>query len=77
MDVQMPVMDGFEATGIGRWSARQETHSHRRDDRHAMKGDQERCLQSGMDDYLATRSIACDSSSGSSAWPEVGPMAEG
>ena len=59
MDNQMPVMDGFEATREWRArEARSETGHNRNRlpivalTANAVKGDRERCIQAGMDDYV-------------------------
>jgi CheY-like chemotaxis protein len=55
MDVQMPEMDGFEATRqIRHWESNNEGHLPIVAlTAHAMKGDRDRCLSAGMDAYVS------------------------
>ncbi len=54
MDVQMPEMDGMEATRRIRsiWPSIRQPHIIAMT-AHAMEGDKERCLESGMNDYIS------------------------
>lgn len=56
MDVQMPVMDGFQATAaIREWESKNQVLPTPiiAITAHAMQGDRDRCLAAGMTDYIA------------------------
>jgi CheY-like chemotaxis protein/HPt (histidine-containing phosphotransfer) domain-containing protein len=71
MDVQMPVMDGFETTRQIR-SPNSAVRNHQIPiiamTAHALKGDRERCLESGMNDYVSKPLSAHDLSEALARW---------
>ncbi|TIH19967.1 hybrid sensor histidine kinase/response regulator [Marinifilum sp. JC120] len=63
MDIQMPVMDGLEATRLIRTGYIEEVDPQipiLALTAHAMKGDRERCLDVGMNGYLSKPFNSCD-----------------
>jgi two-component system sensor histidine kinase/response regulator len=79
MDVQMPIMDGMEATRQIR-----DAHSGSLNPAvtivaltaHAMAGDKERCLNMGMDDYLAKPIKAAELQEVIGKWLAAGPIGQ-
>jgi len=60
MDIQMPEMDGFEATKAIRSEENQEKHTPIIAlTANALTGDREKCIDAGMDDYI-TKPIEAD-----------------
>ena len=53
MDVQMPEMDGLEATGLIRESKMEKQPVIMAMTANVMQGDRDACLQAGMDDYIS------------------------
>ena len=53
----MPVMDGFEATGVLRLKEQQQNQKQRIPiiaiTANALEGERQRCLDAGMDDYIS------------------------
>ncbi|MBP0018514.1 MAG: PAS domain S-box protein [Cyanobacteria bacterium SBLK] len=75
MDCQMPVMDGYQATQI----LRQREDEEKRTiivglTAYAMKGDREKCLDAGMDDYLAKPVSKNDLSAMLEKWLHQSPV---
>ena len=75
MDCQMPVMDGFQATRVIRQAQREgsPTQTIIALTANAMEGDEQRCLEAGMDGYLTKPLTTKALQRGLETWLEVQP----
>ncbi|HEY3381101.1 MAG TPA: PAS domain S-box protein [Vicinamibacterales bacterium] len=79
MDVQMPEMDGFEATRqirLGHGGVRNPRIPIIAMTAHTMKGDRERCLESGMDDYVSKPIKSDELAAAIARWTTTDPQPE-
>ena len=74
MDIQMPVMDGLTATQLLRHREREQPGSRHQYlvamTAHTMRGDRERCLAAGMDDYVAKPVVKRDLAKTLARWKQ-------
>jgi CheY-like chemotaxis protein len=84
MDCQMPEMDGYEATQLIRKHERESAAAHGAKPRlhiiamtaNAMQGDREKCIASGMDDYVTKPVRLADLQAALERWQPSAALAE-
>ncbi|MEM9455504.1 MAG: response regulator [Myxococcota bacterium] len=80
MDIQMPVMDGLTATQLLRHREREQPGAGHQYlvamTAHTMRGDRERCLAAGMDDYVAKPVVKRDLAKTLARWKQYRARSE-